>query len=381
MPKLTLTATPLDWALAAISRLEASLAEEHGAEQSAVNSTNLLDTLTNFDRAIAEESEEMDALERISPGMSADERLNSRIISWLSGPIGAPPASRALYCRPAQLDNGSVTAARRGLEHCSGQPRVGERHRRTVGLFGYPDLGPGPPKLQLLSRTRFSLTSTATSSPVTGVLLAEAFPDFVKHHIFLSPGGQSPNLERDREYWQPASYSAIHDAIQLVLETGVAEPNANALLQIYATTIRRNVMPETSIDLQARRIYLEHREALDRILANKPNWIEENQAHTPGRPSPSTPPGNWIAKKHSSFAFVLPIGTNFPSSQTGTGWAPSSYALLLLQLRFDDETPYLDLGLSTAGPENAGIRPLYLMPLGRTPRSSNPPATPSPMAG
>ena len=31
----------------------------------------------------------------------------------------------------------------------------------------------------------------------------------------------------------------------------------------------------------------------------------------------------------------------FPSSRTGTGWAPNSHALLLLQLRFDDETPYL----------------------------------------
>ena len=46
----------------------------------------------------------------------------------------------------------------------------------------------------------------------------------------------------------------------------------------------------------------------------------------------------------------------FPSSTTGTGWAPNSHALLLFQLRFDDETPYLDLGLSTANSENAEIR-------------------------
>ena len=46
----------------------------------------------------------------------------------------------------------------------------------------------------------------------------------------------------------------------------------------------------------------------------------------------------------------------FPSSRTGTGWAPISHALLLFQLRFDDETPYLDLGLSTASPENTEIR-------------------------
>ena len=36
-------------------------------------------------------------------------------------------------------------------------------------------------------------------------------------------------------------------------------------------------MPDTSIDRQARRIYLEHWEALDRIFANKVNWIEETK--------------------------------------------------------------------------------------------------------
>ena len=62
--------------------------------------------------------------------------------------------------------------------------------------------------------------------------LAYAYPDFARHHIFLSPGGVPANLERDRKHWQPAGYSVIHNAIQGILETGVAEPNANALLQI-----------------------------------------------------------------------------------------------------------------------------------------------------
>ena len=48
----------------------------------------------------------------------------------------------------------------------------------------------------------------------------------------------------------------------------------------------------------------------------------------------------------------------FPASGTGTGWAPASDALLLFQLRFDDETPYLDLGLSPSDAGNAEIRAL-----------------------
>ena len=75
--------------------------------------------------------------------------------------------------------------------------------------------------------------------------LANDYPDpyFARHHIFLSPDGLPPNEERDRKHWQPAGYSAIHNAIQGVLEIGgVADPDANALLQFYATTIRRNFM-------------------------------------------------------------------------------------------------------------------------------------------
>ena len=105
--------------------------------------------------------------------------------------------------------------------------------------------------------------------------LADAYPDFGRHHIFLSPAGVSPDLDQDRKHWQPASYSVIHDAIQQVLETGITDPDANALLQIYATALRRNVMPDTSLSQRAQRIYLEHREAVDEIIAHKPDWVAE----------------------------------------------------------------------------------------------------------
>ena len=114
-------------------------------------------------------------------------------------------------------------------------------------------------------------------------------------------------------------------------------------------------MPDTSIDQQARRIYLEHWEALDRIFANKPNWIEETKPML--REAVAKYPFWKLENETAQFVrFRAADWDEFPSSKTGTGWAPNSHALLLFQLRFDDETPYLDLGLSIAGPENAGIR-------------------------
>ena len=114
-------------------------------------------------------------------------------------------------------------------------------------------------------------------------------------------------------------------------------------------------MPDTSIDLQARRIYLEHREAIDRILASKPNWIEET---TPMLKEAVAKYPFWkLDLSTAQFVrFRAADWDEFPSSRTGTGWAPNSDALLLFQLRFYGETPYLDIGLSIAGSENAGIR-------------------------
>ena len=114
-------------------------------------------------------------------------------------------------------------------------------------------------------------------------------------------------------------------------------------------------MPDTSIDRQARRIYLEHREALDRILANKPNWIEESKP-TLKEAVAKYPFWKLDLETPQFVRFCAADWDEFPSSRTGTGWAPNSHALLLFQLRFADETPYLDLGLSTAGSENAEIR-------------------------
>ena len=65
--------------------------------------------------------------------------------------------------------------------------------------------------------------------------LADDYPDFARHHIFLSPGGVPANLKRDQKHWQPVGYSVIRNAVQEILESGVEEPNANNLLQIYAT--------------------------------------------------------------------------------------------------------------------------------------------------
>ena len=346
----------LDRVLPAIALLEASLADEREASHDAVLSAHLLDMLTDLGHAIAEESEETDALDLIAPRSWAAEELHSRIISWLLDP-SAHHRQAGHYI--AALLNATMAPPRlldADWSAAQSHPGVAARRRRTAGLSGHPGPGPGlPPKPHRHRKQDLLPRAQQPAHPLPprsgrGLSRLRQTP-----HLPVPPPVVPPSLDRDRKHWRPASYSVMHNAIQEILETGVAEPNANALLQIYATTIRRNVMPDTSIDRRARRIYLEHREALDRIFANKPNWIEETK---PMLIEAIAKYPCWKLDNETP-QFVRFRATDwdeFLSSRTGTGWAPTSHALLLFQLRFDDEVPYLDLGLSTADPENAGIR-------------------------
>ena len=344
----------LDKALPAITRLEASLADEREALRLDLHSSNLLDALTNLNHTIAEEREQLDALDLIAPGKWAAEEFHSRIISWLLDP--SEHHRQAGHFIAVLLN--STMAPPRLLAADWSAAQVWQEWENVVDeQRGYLDILILNQDYHTLIAIENKTFSQEHSNQLTRYrrALADAYPDFVRHHIFLSPAGIPPYLERDRKYWQPVSYSVIHDAIQQVMETGIADPDVNALLQIYATTIRRNVMSDTSLDQQARRIYLEHWEALDHIFANKPDWIAETK-----------PILREAVAKHSFWKldredaqlvrFRAADWDEFPSSRTGTSWAPNSHTLLLFQLRFDGDIPYLDLELSASGSENAEIR-------------------------
>ena len=344
----------LDRALPAIARLEASLADEHENSRLGILSIDFLDALTNLGHAIAEESEELDALNLIAPGIGAAEEFHSRIISWLLDPSAHHQQARHFIV--ALLN--STLAPPRLLDADWSTAQVCQEWENVVdGQLGYLDILILDRDHQNLIAIENKVFSQEQSNQLTRYrrALADAYPDFARHHIFLSPGGIPASLERDREHWRPARYSVIHEAAQEVLEVEVADPDARAMLQIYATTIRRNVMPDTSIDRQARRIYLEHWEAIDRIIANKPNLINETKPML--KEAVAKHPLWKLDREDSQYiGFRAADWDEFPSSKTGTGWGPDSNALLLFEFLFDGEMPYLALEISPADSSNAATR-------------------------
>ena len=76
--------------------------------------------------------------------------------------------------------------------------------------------------------------------------LEAAYPNYTRRYVFLSPQSISPQRPEEREYWMPMNYTAI---LRLVKQTAVngdlaISEEVRVILQQYATTLRRNIVPE-----------------------------------------------------------------------------------------------------------------------------------------
>ena len=84
--------------------------------------------------------------------------------------------------------------------------------------------------------------------------------------IFLSPHGTPPEAENSP--YLPISYQLIHDTLETVRLAYQAQlqPSVNIMMEHYTTMLRRHIMTDSEIADLCRKIYSEHREALDLIF-------------------------------------------------------------------------------------------------------------------
>ena len=164
-------------------------------------------------------------------------------------------------------------------------------------------------------------------------VLKSVFPDFKRHLVFLSPSGMESADDTERKYWLPEDYVTIH---QLVSECQAdfrvrCSGEVLTILNQYETTLRRNIVPQTSeIGRLAAEIYLEHREAIELIYQNKPDYraaikqiLKEAIAEQ----------DDWLlcAESADYVRFRPRKWDSFEAQAEGTSWAPASSALLLFE--------------------------------------------------
>ena len=364
-----------------LEHLEKVLAADRAERMTTLKDFEDDETLERLEKLAEEKSTEFDALDFIGQlrlGRGRDlwgrEEFHSGVLAWLLDPrqshglgdrflnrfllrAGVPPASR--------LSDWTATEVTR------------EWPNLVDGQWGYLDILVVNEAEQVLCAIENKVFSSEHSEQLTRYrkALEVSYSTFTKYHVFLTPWGTLPLREEETEYWTPLTYSTVFEVVQQIAENNDYSTNegVRAFLRQYGTTVRRNIMPETSVSQLARRIYLEHREAIDQITSYKPDWVSEAK--------------QWLKEAVAQQQWILDVeDTNFvrfrsadwdryEATQTGSGWAPRSNALLLFQFRFYNGLPWLDLGLSPGDAVNNRLRQKLFEAVRQDPKLFKPTST------
>ena len=161
--------------------------------------------------------------------------------------------------------------------------------------------------------------------------LEREFPSLDKHRVFLSPSGAPSQSEVEKKNWVPESYAAVHDLLLATIKKRghAASPEGRSFLSQYEAVLRRNIVPEKNeITRMAQTIYLEHRDAIELIYQNKPNYragikqaLKEAIAEQEG----------WFLEREDTdyVRFRISDWDRFDAQHTGTRLEPESTALLV----------------------------------------------------
>ncbi len=114
-------------------------------------------------------------------------------------------------------------------------------------------------------------------------------------------------------------------------------------------------MPETSIAQLARRIWLEHREALGLLIEHRPDWVAETKPILKEAIA-RQPSWRLDLEANNYVRFRSAVWDQYEAMQTGSGWALGSNALLLFEFTFSDRRPYLQLSLSRGDDATGRLR-------------------------
>ena len=293
-------------------------------------------------------------------GLASDEERHSRILGWLFDPTQNHGLGEAFLTR--FLAATTAEASKRGIASAAA-PTAGwettgvqlEWFHQVDGEWGYLDILIVNRQERFLCAIENKIWSAERSDQLTRYrkALEAAYPDYSRHLVFLSPRGAAPYSAEERKFWTPVSYTVVLSALDQTIESETMPLDVSAFLRQYATTLRRHIVPDNSeINRLARKIYLEHREAIDLIYQHKPNFVDDAKLVLREAIRHQT---NWsLDQEYPLFLQFRPREwADYQSMATGTGWLPST-ALLLFQFNFRDgrnNLPYLGLAISPGSKE------------------------------
>ncbi|MCW7471748.1 PDDEXK-like family protein [Leptospira kanakyensis] len=94
------------------------------------------------------------------------------------------------------------------------------------------------------------------------------FSSYEKLQFFLTPDGKIPS----EEDWIPLNYDIIYESLKILLEKNVSfKSDVNTFIEHYTSIIKRNIMSNPEIEDICKKIYTNHKQALDLIFQYKPD--------------------------------------------------------------------------------------------------------------
>ena len=346
-----------------LERMQVARADKQSKETKGLDKFESGTGLKKLEQLSEEQRGEFDALDlvgllRLETGRAlwGSEEFHSGVLAWLLDP-GQSHGCSQRFLRPFLLSAGVRSTS--VSSDWSTTEVTREWGNLVNGERGYLDILIVNEAEQVLCAIENKVFSSEHSEQLTRYrkALESEFPNFIRHHVFLTPGCTQPSRPEERVYWVSLGYAGVFDIVQSIAEADDNPPNegVRSFLRQYAITLRRNVMPETSVSQLARRIYLEHHEAVELIVANRPDWVSEGKQVLKEAVGQQR---GWIldVEDRDFVRFRSADWDRYEVTHTGSGWAPRSNALLLFQFRFYNGRPWLDLGLSPSDDVNYSFR-------------------------
>jgi len=322
-----------------------------------------LSSLELLERLAEEHKAEFDALDFI--GKSAwvegrtlwgSEEFHSNVLAWLLTPRETHGCGD-YFLRRFLINTGAEPIG--GPGDWSGAEVKRELKNLVDGEEGYLDILIVNKAEQVLCAIENKVFSVEHSEQLSRYrkALEQSYPSFTRSYVFLTPARTSPYLEEERAHWTSLGYAVVFDIVQHMVESkgGPTKEGVGAFLRQYAVTLRRNIMPDTSTAQIARKIYLEHQEAMDLIIANRPRWGSEAMPILK-EAIEEQPEWKMDFSDRNCLRFRSADWDQYESTRMGSTWAPNSQALMLFAFVSADRGPYIQLELSARNEVNGRLR-------------------------
>ncbi len=153
-------------------------------------------------------------------------------------------------------------------------------------------------------------------------IIDSAYPDYDRRYFYLTKTGEQPTDKG----WKAVSYTDMRVCLQELAVLPSISADVKTLMQHYQKMIERHFMPDNKIAELCRKVYSEHRRAIDLIIEHRPEGGEDVFDKI-----------RELIQKHSQFEldhgdihrirFAVPIWDNIPDMRSST-WTRSKRFVL-----------------------------------------------------